>query len=101
MSSRKRKVGRPASRGMTMSKFLRSSSLFLCLGVLTAPALAQQPSSITVAWYGANWGDAFRACVAEPFTKATGIAVNAEIGTSSVTLAKLQQQKGAPTIDVA
>lgn len=65
------------------------------------PVFGQQPTSITVAWYGANWGDAFRACVAEPFTKATGIAVNAEIGTSAVTLSKLQQQKAAPTIDVA
>lgn len=84
-----------------MSKFVRPSAIFLCISILTAPALAQQPSSITVAWYGANWGDAFRACVAEPFTKATGIAVNAEIGTSAVTMAKLQQQKAAPTIDVA
>jgi putative spermidine/putrescine transport system substrate-binding protein len=73
----------------------------LAASTLAAPALAQQPASITVAWYGGNWGDAFRACVAEPFTKATGIAVNAEIGTSTVTLAKLQQQKAAPTIDVA
>jgi putative spermidine/putrescine transport system substrate-binding protein len=83
-----------------MSRSLRLAVTVLSIGV-AAPALAQQPSSITVAWYGGNWGDAFRACVAEPFTKATGIAVNAEIGTSTVTLAKLQQQKAAPTIDVA
>ncbi|MCZ0734363.1 ABC transporter substrate-binding protein [Phreatobacter sp. AB_2022a] len=73
----------------------------LAASALAAPAIAQKPTSITVAWYGGNWGDAFRTCVAEPFTKATGIAVNAEIGTSTVTLAKLQQQKAAPTIDVA
>ncbi|MFY1915188.1 ABC transporter substrate-binding protein [Achromobacter xylosoxidans] len=63
-------------------------------------ALAQQ-QKITVAWYGGNWGDAFRACVAEPFTKATGVTVVPEVGTSTTTLAKLQQQKAAPTIDVA
>jgi len=88
---------------------MRRSSCFAGVSLLTllavsppvTSAVAQQPASITVAWYGANWGDAFRACVAEPFSKATGIAVNAEIGTSTVTLAKLQQQKAAPTIDVA
>ncbi|BDB27609.1 ABC transporter substrate-binding protein [Cupriavidus sp. P-10] len=60
-----------------------------------------QSGKLTVAMYGGNWGDAFRSCVAEPFTKATGIAVTPEIGTSTTTLAKLQQQKAAPTIDVA
>ncbi|QCI67464.1 ABC transporter substrate-binding protein [Phreatobacter stygius] len=84
---------------MTLSRRLVLQGL--AASTLAAPALAQQPASITVAWYGGNWGDAFRTCVAEPFTKATGIAVNAEIGTSTVTLAKLQQQKAAPTIDVA
>lgn len=84
-----------------MSKTARLATALLGTSLLIAPALAQQPSSITVAWYGGNWGEAFRACVAEPYTKATGITVNAEIGTSTVTLAKLQQQKAAPTIDVA
>lgn len=86
----------------------RSASVAALLAgaALVAPlaatgASAQQPTSITVAWYGGNWGDAFRACVADPFTKATGIQVNGEIGTSTVTLSKLQQQKSAPTIDAA
>ncbi|WP_376967028.1 ABC transporter substrate-binding protein [Azospirillum sp. A26] len=77
----------------------------LMAGAAFAPIAAAQSaaaqSSLTVAWYGGNWGEAFRTCVAEPFTKATGIKVVPEIGTSTVTLAKLQQQKGAPTIDVA
>jgi putative spermidine/putrescine transport system substrate-binding protein len=64
------------------------------------PALAAD-QAITVAWYGGNWGDAFKACVADPFTRATGIRVTPEVGTSTTTLAKLQQQKDAPTIDVA
>ncbi|MCY1285919.1 Spermidine/putrescine-binding periplasmic protein [compost metagenome] len=66
-----------------------------------ATAAHAQSGKLTVAMYGGNWGDAFRSCVAEPFTKATGIAVTPEIGTSTTTLAKLQQQKAAPTIDVA
>ncbi|KAB2851396.1 MAG: ABC transporter substrate-binding protein [Hyphomicrobiaceae bacterium] len=84
-----------------MSSIMRHAVAFLCTSIISIPAIAQQPSSITVAWYGSNWGDAFRTCVAEPFTKATGITVNAEIGTSFVTLGKLQQQKASPTIDVA
>src|SRR6516164_3138855 len=63
------------------------------------PCLAAE--SLTVAWYGGNWGDSFNACVAKPFTQATGIQVKPEIGTSIVTLTKLQQQKAAPTIDAA
>src|SRR5260370_18038021 len=62
---------------------------------------AAQPAHLTVAMYGGNWGDAFRNCVAEPFTKATGIVVAPEIGTSTTTLAKLEQQKADPSIDVA
>jgi putative spermidine/putrescine transport system substrate-binding protein len=67
--------------------------------LLTLGAFGQ--STLTVAWYGGNWGTAFNTCVAEPFTKQTGIKVVPEIGTSTVTLSKLQQQKSAPTIDVA
>lgn len=68
--------------------------------MMAGPAGAQQ-QKITVAWYGGNWGDAFRTCVADPYTKATGVTVVPEVGTSTTTLAKLQQQKNAPTIDVA
>lgn len=79
------------------------TAVALCIAGFAAPgtALAQKPERITVAWYGGNWGTAFNTCVAQPFTQATGIAVVPEIGTSTTTLAKLQQQKGAPTIDVA
>ena len=75
----------------------------LCAAGLAASssAWAQKPDSITVAWYGGNWGEAFNTCVAKPFTQATGITVVPEIGTSTTTLAKLQQQKSSPTIDVA
>ncbi len=86
---------------------MRSSTHRAILAVLmlagTACTLAAkaEPGKLTVAMYGGNWGDAFRACVAEPYTKETGIAVTSEIGTSNTTLAKLQQQRAAPEIDVA
>jgi putative spermidine/putrescine transport system substrate-binding protein len=71
----------------------------LMVAAALSPASAQE--ALHVAWYGGNWGDAFKACVADPFTKMTGVQVVPEVGTSTVTLAKLQQQKSAPTIDVA
>jgi putative spermidine/putrescine transport system substrate-binding protein len=64
-------------------------------------ASAQAPASITVAWFGGSWGEAFNECIARPFTQETGIKVIPEVGTSTVTLAKLQQEKNAPKIDVA
>jgi putative spermidine/putrescine transport system substrate-binding protein len=85
---------------MTYVKAMMSASV-AALMLNTPAALAQQPDSITVAWYGGNWGEAFQACVATPFTEQTGIKVVPEIGTSTTTLAKLQQQSAAPTIDVA
>lgn len=81
-----------------LTAFLTATSAVLALGV---PAAHAQAKSITVAWYGGNWGDAFKACVADPFTAKTGVAVVADIGTSTTTLAKLQQQSAAPTLDVA
>src|SRR5258707_12953691 len=62
-------------------------------------ATAEQ--SVTVAWYGGNWGDAFNACVAKPFTETTGIAVKPEIGTSIVELSKRTLQMVSATIELA
>lgn len=78
--------------------FITTSVLGLTVAMTAANAQGQ---SLTVAWYGGNWGEAFQACVATPFTEATGIQVTVDIGTSTTTLAKLQQQAAAPTIDVA
>jgi putative spermidine/putrescine transport system substrate-binding protein len=77
------------------------TAALLVTGCIASPAVLADSQKLTVALYGGNWGDAFLKCVAEPFTQATGIAVAAEVGTSTVTLAKLQQQKSSPTIDVA
>lgn len=84
-----------------MARLIRNALLAGAVAAACAAGSAAAADRITVAWYGGNWGDAFKACVADPYTKATGIAVTPEIGTSTTTLAKLQQQKNAPTIDVA
>lgn len=77
------------------------TAALLVTGCISSPAVLADPQKLTVALYGGNWGEAFLKCVAEPFTQASGIAVAAEVGTSTTTLAKLQQQKSSPTIDVA
>ncbi|MDF1608667.1 ABC transporter substrate-binding protein [Hoeflea sp. YIM 152468] len=70
----------------------------LATSSLTLPAAAQDP--ITVATYGGEWGAALQACIIDPFTEATGIAVTPEPGVSAVTLSKLLQQQDAPVLDV-
>jgi len=63
------------------------------------PSTAQE--ALTVAVYGGEWGEGITQCILQPFTAATGITVTPDPGTSTVTLAKLRQQKGNPAIDVA
>ncbi|TAL81738.1 MAG: ABC transporter substrate-binding protein [Candidimonas sp.] len=58
-------------------------------------------ATITVATYGGEWGDAIRDCITQPYTKATGNGVVPDPGVAGVTLAKLKQQAGNPSIDVA
>lgn len=84
---------------MARSVYFISASL---IGLTAALSSAHaQDNTLTVAWYGGNWGEAFQACVATPFTEETGIQVIVDVGTSTTTLSKLQQQAAAPTIDVA
>ncbi|MGE4369333.1 MAG: ABC transporter substrate-binding protein [Burkholderiaceae bacterium] len=77
----------------------------LCMAALAGAVFgassSAQANEVRVAWYGGNWGEAFQSCIADPFTKATGIKVIPEIGTSNTTLAKLRQQKDKPLLDVA
>lgn len=81
---------------------MKSLKLIL-LGAVVATgssfAVNASADSVTVGWFGGNWGEAFNQCVGEPFTKATGIKVIPEIGTSTVNLSKLEQQRAAPAID--
>jgi putative spermidine/putrescine transport system substrate-binding protein len=67
--------------------------------VLANPALAQQ--RLTVATYGGNWGEAQKACILDPFGKASGVQLVQETSVSTVTYNKLKQQKGNPSIDIA
>lgn len=85
---------------MKSARSLKFSAAILATMVFSGPVHAAG-DEIRVAWYGGNWGDAFKTCIADPFTKATGIAVIPEIGTSNTTLAKLRQQQSKPVIDVA
>ena len=56
---------------------------------------------LTVATYGGNWGEAQKACILDPFAKASGVPVVQETSVSTVTYNKLKQQKGNPSIDIA
>ena len=87
--------------GEPMQKRILLASVAIILGAAQSSLAQNSTQQITVAYYGGNWGEAFDACVAQPFTKATGIKVVAEIGNSTTTLAKLQQQAGNAVIDVA
>jgi putative spermidine/putrescine transport system substrate-binding protein len=80
-----------------LNKTLLGAALILAAGA--APGRAAE--GLTVALYGGSWGDTIQKCIIQPFTKETGIAVTPEPGVSSVTIAKLRQQKGNPAIDVA
>lgn len=72
------------------------------LALMTAATSnAHGAEGLTVAFYGGSWGEAIQKCMVDPFVKATEIKVTPEPGVSTVTLAKLRQQKGSPVIDVA
>lgn len=80
-----------------MIKYVLLSSALSLIGVTSV----HSTEPLTVAYYGGNWGDAFDKCVVKPFTQETGIPVVAEIGNSTTTFSKLQQQIDNPIIDVA
>ncbi len=71
----------------------------VALLVAAGPAAAQQ--SLTVAVYGGEWGEAISKAILKPFEQKTGIRIVTDPGVSTVTLSKLKQQKGNPSIDVA
>jgi putative spermidine/putrescine transport system substrate-binding protein len=67
--------------------------------LFTVRAAAQ--GQITVAIYGGRFGEAIREGSIKAFTEKTGTKVLEEQGVSTVTVGKLRQQKGSPSIDVA
>jgi putative spermidine/putrescine transport system substrate-binding protein len=62
---------------------------------------ARAQERLTVATYGGNWGEAQKACILDPFAKASGVQVVQETSVSTITYNKLKQQKGNPSIDIA
>jgi putative spermidine/putrescine transport system substrate-binding protein len=69
--------------------------------MLIAPLGAAAQERLTIATYGGNWGEAQKACILDPFSKASGIPVVQETSVSTVTYNKLKQQRGNPSIDIA
>ena len=68
---------------------------------LTMVSGAEAQQRLTVATYGGNWGEAQKACILDPFAKASGMEVVQETSVSTVTYNKLKQQKGNPPFDIA
>jgi putative spermidine/putrescine transport system substrate-binding protein len=77
------------------------SAAIAAVAVLGVAASARAADGLTAAVYGGSWGDALQKCILDPFAAASGVKVTPEPGVSTVTLAKLRQQKGSPVIDVA
>ncbi|MFO0997856.1 MAG: ABC transporter substrate-binding protein [Alphaproteobacteria bacterium] len=71
------------------------------IGLLFGVAAANAQEKLVIAHYGGNFGKGIETCMFDTFTKATGIGITPEPGVSTVTRAKLQQQKGNPAIDIA
>jgi putative spermidine/putrescine transport system substrate-binding protein len=82
-----------------MTKRILSVALLVSGCLLASPVSAQQ--RLTVATYGGNWGEAQKACILDPFAKASGVQVVQETSVSTITYNKLKQQKGNPSIDIA
>ncbi len=79
-----------------------NGTIYAAAAVLLAVAgTAHAAEGLTVAFYGGSWGESIQKCIVDPFVKATGVQLTPEPGVSSVTIAKLRQQKGSPAIDVA
>lgn len=84
---------------------IKTQRSMLTLGAMAVMAISgpslSYADTLTVATYGGEWGDAIRDCLTQPFMDASDHQVVPEPGVAGVTLAKLRQQAGSPTIDVA
>jgi putative spermidine/putrescine transport system substrate-binding protein len=80
---------------------MKMRKLAISAAVIAAASSAGAQERLTVATYGGNWGEAQKACILDPFAKASGIQVVQETSVSTVTYNKLKQQKGNPSIDIA
>src|SRR5215472_1450118 len=80
----------------------RIPAIWIALGAIAfSCASTEAQQRLTVATYGGNWGEAQKACILDPFAKASGVQVVQEMSVSTITYNKLKQQKGNPSIDIA
>lgn len=94
-----RAYSRDVARSRIRSALLSTAAIAVAGAMIASPSQAQD--SLTVTAYSGPWELAMRKCFFEPFTAATGTQIVVETGTASVTFAKMRQQKGNPSIDVA
>jgi spermidine/putrescine-binding protein len=66
-----------------------------------APLAAPHAQELNVAIFGGSFADNVRACVAEPFQRASGTRVNFVLGNSVQNAARLRATRGRPDVDVA
>lgn len=82
--------------------FMQLSLSYLLGGTLAAslaaPALAQD--ALVVAAFGGKHGETLQKCVIQPFIDKTGTKVTVDQGVSTVTVAKLKQQRANPSLDI-
>lgn len=68
--------------------------------VAGAPTVGQGADPLVVSIWGGHWKEAVEQAVGIPFTKATGIPVEYEVGETNQRLAKARATKGNPQADV-
>ena len=71
----------------------------VALSLLAAASSAQDTINVS-GIYGGVWADSIRAAILTPYQQKSNAKLNIEEGISTVTLAKLRQQKAAPALDV-
>lgn len=73
----------------------------IAAAIVASASTVAAADRLTVTAMTGPWEVAQKSCVIEPFSKAENISIAVEAGVSSVTFAKLRQQRGNPAIDVA
>lgn len=83
-----------------MKRILASSLLSASMLALAAGVAGAQEKSITINSFGGAYEEAHRACIIDPFEKATGATVKIVTAYSADAFAQLRAQKDAPQFDV-